>query len=111
MARICDGFDEIKSLHPETPAGFVSGPLCDALQVRGNDRNDPCVRSASQIAALKLNNMYGILDDICIVYDAGEKITVGDVLDTIDAENLEDCKAAADLAEAINSRKALLPCD
>ena len=35
------------------------------------------------------------------------EMTAGEVLDKIDAMNDKDCKAAADLAEAINSRDAL----
>jgi hypothetical protein len=93
-------------MHPETPENFSDSELCADLMVR-IDRNLPCVRSASQIAALKLNSKYGLLDDNCKVYFDCKEMTVGAVLAEIDAINAEDCKAAADLAEAINSGDAL----
>ena len=105
--RVCDGVYGPKRMHPETPDNFSASELCADLMVRGMARNLPCVRSASQIAALKLNSRYGILDDNCKVYFDDMETTVGEVLARIDALNAEDCKAAADLAEAINSRDAL----
>jgi len=104
--RICDGVYGWKAMHPETPESFSDRELCADLMVR-EDRDLPCVRSASQIAALKLNSKYGILDGNCKVYYDDMEMTVKDVLDKIDEINGEDCKEAADLAEAINSRDAL----
>jgi hypothetical protein len=105
--RVCDGVYGVKAIHPETPEDFSDPVLCADLMVQGNARNLPCVRSASQIAALKLNSKYGILDDTCKVYYEDMEMTAGEVLDKIDAMNAVDCKDAADLAEAINSRDAL----
>ncbi len=104
--RVCDGVYGWKAMHPETPESFSDRELCADLMVR-EDRDLPCVRSASQIAALKLNSKYGILDGNCKVYYDDMEMTVKDVLDKIDEINGEDCKEAADLAEAINSRDAL----
>ena len=105
--RVCDGVYGPKRMHPETPENFSDSELCADLMVRGSARNLPCVRSASQIAALKLNSKYGMLDDNCKVYFDDMEKTVEEVLAEIDAMNVEDCKAAADLAEAINSGDAL----
>ena len=105
--RVCEVVWGVKRMHPETPEDFSDRELCADLMVKGNAFSLPCVRSASQIAALKLNSKYGILDDGCKVYYDDKEMMVGDVLDNIDAMNAEDCKAAADLAEAINSRDAL----
>ena len=104
--RVCQGVYGVKRMHPETPEDFSDRELCADLMVR-EDRNLPCVRSASQIAALKLNSKYGILDDGCKVYYEDMEMTVKEVLGKIDAMNDKDCKEAADLAEAINSRDAL----
>ena len=105
--RVCDGvYGFLRRIIQRHLADFSDSLLCADLQARGN-RNLPCVRSASQIAALKLNSKYGKLDDSCKVYYDGDEMTAGDVLSKIDAINAEDCKDAADLAEAINSRDAL----
>ena len=104
--RVCAGVYGVKRMHPETPENFDDPELCDDLMARG-ERFLPCVRSASQIAALKLNSKYGILDGTCKVYYEDMEMTVGEVLADIDELNDKDCKAAADLAEAINSRDAL----
>lgn len=74
--------------------------VCDALQAKGNARKNPCVRARSQFAALILNVAAGFLSISCEV----DNTTVGDLIgivgDLIDDEN---CKEAADLAEAANS--------
>ena len=102
--RICDGVYGNKSRHPETPEGFSSEMLC--MDFDGSPRSDPCVKADSQVAALMLNIAYGYLDKNCdIEYDDDD--TLATVQDALDAIATLSCKDAADLAEAINSRKAL----
>ncbi len=107
--RICDGVTGGKRLHPETPADF-DPTLCPALQVKGKERKDPCVRARAQQAALLLNIQNEYLAECCEVVDpAGNLISVGEaaeeVQDLIDAGL---CKEASDLAESINSGDALV---
>ena len=106
--RICDGATGKKRLHPETPDDFDPG-LCGALQVKGKERRDPCLRAKSQLSALEMNIRYGYLWDSCEVYDFdGTQMTVGEALEEVKKLIEEgECKEAADLAEAINSGGAL----
>ena len=104
--RICDGLYGPKKLHPETP-GNVDKSLCIPLQMRGRHRNDPCARAKAQYSALQLNiNNDGYLSPGCEVDIKGYS-TVKDVADAVGSMIPGNCKAAADLAESINSGDAL----
>ena len=97
------GLPPTKKEHPETPDGFSSETLCS--EFNRLFRSDPCVRAASQIAALELNLAYnGFLDSTCEIEYDGETMTAAEALAL--AKSL-DCKDAGDLAEAINSGDAL----
>jgi hypothetical protein len=102
--RICDGVYGKKSRHPETPENFSSEMLCKDFD--GSPRSDPCVKADSQVAALRLNIIYGYLDKNCDIEYAGDD-TIATVQDALDTIPTLSCKDAADLAEAINSRDAL----
>ena len=107
--RICDGATSFKRLHPETPDNFDTS-LCPPLQIIGRERSNPCVRAEAQFAALQFNIMYGYLSEDCEVTLKGFD-TVGDVVAEVEAliaaGGARNCKKAADLAEAVNSGKAL----
>ena len=98
--RICKGE------HPETPDNFDDGN-CEHLLIKGSARSNPCVRARSQEAALLYNLTHNYLSEGCEVNLAGYD-NVGDVVEEVASMiAAEDCKAAADLAEAVNSGNAL----
>jgi len=130
--RICDGTFGEKKSHPETPEGFGDNEdqdLCGCVQVKDKDTSDPCVKADAQYAALLFNIKYGFLTGSCevkpdviqaILDEHNSGIPVEGISDVEDVTALiasllepadpdpDDCKLAQGLADAINTRAALL---
>jgi hypothetical protein len=105
--RICDGETGEKKTHPETAADFDTD-MWLALQIKGKERRDPCVRAEAQYAALWHNLNHGYLSECCEVVFEGKQMSVAEALEKVrQLIDSGECKAAADLAEAINSGDAL----